>query len=123
MKIVGTAIIVNDRQEILIGQRPEGKDLAGLWEFPGGKIEEGESKEEALVREIKEELNADIKVDDFALDSKTWGEGWQWDDDMNIHMPRFSSYNLGFKLFFNSICLLFFPLPEEELPSSPEETV
>ncbi|MBR5599077.1 MAG: (deoxy)nucleoside triphosphate pyrophosphohydrolase [Alphaproteobacteria bacterium] len=70
MKIVGTAIIVNDRQEILIGQRPEGKDLAGLWEFPGGKCEKGETIEECIKREIKEELDVDVEVHEFLLEVK-----------------------------------------------------
>ena len=48
-------------------------EFEGLWEFPGGKIEDGETKEEALVREIKEELNADILVEKFALDLE-----WQY---------------------------------------------
>jgi 8-oxo-dGTP diphosphatase len=68
MKIVGTAIIVNDKNEILIGQRPQGKDLAGLWEFPGGKQENGETIEECIVRELKEELNVDTVVKEFLLD-------------------------------------------------------
>lgn len=68
MKIVGTAIIVNDKNEILIGQRPVGKDLAGLWEFPGGKQEDGETIEECIVREIKEELDVWCVVEDFLLD-------------------------------------------------------
>ena len=46
-----------------------------------------------LVKNIKPEAQR-IFIDDRVLDSKTWGEGWQWDDDMNIHMPKFSSYNL-----------------------------
>ena len=54
MKIVGTAIIVNENGEILIGQRPLGKDLAGLWEFPGGKQEQGETIKECIIREIKD---------------------------------------------------------------------
>ena len=49
------------------------------------------------MKDIVGALNPETKklyIDDQALDSKMWGEGWQWDDDMNIHMPRFSSYNL-----------------------------
>ena len=56
MKIVGTAIIVNEKGEILVGKRPEGKALAGLWEFPGGKQEEGETIEQCIKREIYEEI-------------------------------------------------------------------
>lgn len=67
MKIVGTAIIVNDEGKILIGKRPVGKALAGLWEFPGGKQEEGETTEECIVREIREELNVCAEVGKFLL--------------------------------------------------------
>ena len=68
IKIVGTAVIFNEKNEVLIGQRPEGKDLALLWEFPGGKLEEGESIEECIKREIKEELDVEIKVEEFLLE-------------------------------------------------------
>lgn len=67
MKIVGTAIIVNDERKILIGQRPEGKALAGLWEFPGGKQEEGETEEQCIIREIKEELDVCCEVGKFLM--------------------------------------------------------
>lgn len=67
MKIVGTAIIADEEGNILIGQRPEEKALAGLWEFPGGKQEDGESIEQCIVREIKEELNVICEVGDFLL--------------------------------------------------------
>lgn len=67
MKIVGTAVLVNSEGKILIGQRPEGKALAGLWEFPGGKQEEGETVEQCIIREIKEELGVCCKVGDFLL--------------------------------------------------------
>ena len=46
-----------------------------------------------LISQIEKDTSK-IYIDDFILDSKTWGEGWQWDDDMNILMPRFSSYNM-----------------------------
>ena len=53
--VVACALIDADRR-VLIAQRPEGKQLAGLWEFPGGKLEPGESPEAALIRELEEEL-------------------------------------------------------------------
>ncbi len=53
--VVACALVDADRR-VLIAQRPEGKQLAGLWEFPGGKLEPGESPEAALIRELEEEL-------------------------------------------------------------------
>ena len=62
MKIVTVSAVamIDDAGRILLAQRPEGKDLAGMWEFPGGKVEEGETPEAALFREIKEELGVDL---------------------------------------------------------------
>lgn len=51
--------------KIFCAQRPEGKSLGGFWEFPGGKLEEGESEEQALLREIQEEFNAEIEIIEF----------------------------------------------------------
>ena len=56
------AAVVRRGEEILICRRPEGKHLAGLWEFPGGKVENGESPEEALARELREELEVEVEV-------------------------------------------------------------
>jgi 8-oxo-dGTP diphosphatase len=58
--VVACALVDADRR-VLIAQRPEGKALAGLWEFPGGKLEPGERPELALIRELKEELSIDVK--------------------------------------------------------------
>ena len=58
--VVAVALIDAD-DRVLIAQRPEGKALAGLWEFPGGKIDAGERPEEALIRELREELGITVK--------------------------------------------------------------
>lgn len=62
---VVAALIIKDHK-VLCCQRGYG-DQKGMWEFPGGKIEPGETGEQAIVREIKEELNADIEVDSFLM--------------------------------------------------------
>ena len=57
--VVSIALIDNDDQ-ILISKRPEKKHLSGYWEFPGGKVEKNETPENAIIREVKEELNVNI---------------------------------------------------------------
>ncbi|MFT0891310.1 (deoxy)nucleoside triphosphate pyrophosphohydrolase [Pseudochelatococcus sp. G4_1912] len=63
--VVACALIDGDGR-ILLAQRPEGKTLAGLWEFPGGKLEPGESPEASLIRELHEELGITVKPDCLA---------------------------------------------------------
>ena len=60
LKIVVSIALINEFDEILLSKRQKNKHLGGYWEFPGGKIEKNEAPEQALVREIKEELNIDI---------------------------------------------------------------
>ena len=60
--LVVAVALVDDDNRVLIAQRPEGKSMAGLWEFPGGKVEAGETPENALIRELKEELSIDVTV-------------------------------------------------------------
>ena len=62
MPLLVTAAIIFDEEKVLITRRPNDKRHPGLWEFPGGKIEPGESPEEALCREIREELAAEVRV-------------------------------------------------------------
>ena len=58
---VAAAALVDPDGRVLIAQRPEGKAMAGLWEFPGGKVDDGETPEYALMRELKEELDIDTR--------------------------------------------------------------
>jgi 8-oxo-dGTP diphosphatase len=57
--LVSAVALIDPDGRVLLAQRPEGKSLAGLWEFPGGKVESGETPEAALIRELKEELDID----------------------------------------------------------------
>ncbi|MFA7276005.1 MAG: 8-oxo-dGTP diphosphatase MutT [Pseudobdellovibrionaceae bacterium] len=59
--LVAAAAILDRKKRVLIAQRPEGKSMAGLWEFPGGKIESGELPEYALMRELREELGIETR--------------------------------------------------------------
>ncbi len=59
--LVVAAALVDSDGRVLIAQRPEGKQLGGLWEFPGGKVEPGETPEIALIRELEEELGIVVK--------------------------------------------------------------
>jgi 8-oxo-dGTP diphosphatase len=63
--IVAAAALLNGEGAVLIAKRPKGRPLAGLWEFPGGKVEAGEEPEEALIRELNEELGIEIAKGDL----------------------------------------------------------
>ena len=58
---VAACALVDADNRVLIAERPEGKPLAGLWEFPGGKVEQGERPEQTLIRELKEELGITVE--------------------------------------------------------------
>jgi 8-oxo-dGTP diphosphatase len=58
--LVAAVALVDPDGRVLIAKRPEGKPMAGLWEFPGGKVEHGERPELTLIRELKEELGIDV---------------------------------------------------------------
>jgi len=82
--VVACALVDADRR-VLIAQRPEGKHMAGMWEFPGGKVEPGETPEETLIRELDEELGIRTKVACLApltFASHTY-------DDFHLLMPLY----------------------------------
>jgi len=63
--VVVACVLLGPRGSVLLARRPEGRELAGLWEFPGGKVEPAEQPEEALVRELQEELGVRAKREDL----------------------------------------------------------
>ena len=82
--VVACALVDADGR-VLIAQRPEGKSLAGLWEFPGGKVEAGESPEVALIRELFEELG--VTTQEACLAPLTFASHAY--DDFHLLMPLF----------------------------------
>nr|WP_319514353.1 8-oxo-dGTP diphosphatase MutT [uncultured Cohaesibacter sp.] len=83
--LVVAVALVDEDNRILIAQRPEGKNLAGLWEFPGGKLEAGERPEVALIRELEEELG--IKTKEACLAPLTFASHAY--DDFHLLMPLY----------------------------------
>lgn len=86
---VSAGILIDRDGQILVTQRPEGKAMAGMWEFPGGKLESGETPEYALCRELKEEL--DIMTCPACLQSLTFAS-YSY-DDFHLLMPVFACRN------------------------------
>lgn len=84
--LVSAVALVDPDGRVLIAQRPEGKSMAGLWEFPGGKVEPGETPEAALIRELREELGIDTWAS--CLAPLTFASHAY--DDFHLLMPLFA---------------------------------
>ena len=83
--LVSACALTDVEGRVLLAQRPEGKSMAGLWEFPGGKVEAGETPEDTLIRELKEELGIDVTASclaPFTFASHTY-------DDFHLMMPLY----------------------------------
>ena len=81
--LVAAAVLLDGDGRVLLAQRPQGKSLAGLWEFPGGKIEAGERPEAALTRELHEELGIVVATSDL----KPTGFASHAYEDFHLLMP------------------------------------
>ena len=84
--LVVAVALIDTEGRVLLAQRPEGKSLAGLWEFPGGKVEQGETPEAALIRELGEELGIETKSS--CLAPLTFASHAY--DDFHLLMPLFA---------------------------------
>ena len=84
--LVVAAALIDVDGRVLLCRRPEGKAMAGLWEFPGGKLQEGETPEQALVRELHEELGIDTR-DSCLAPLAFASHGY---DDVQLLMPLFA---------------------------------
>lgn len=84
--LVAAAALINTNEEILLASRPKGKSMAGLWEFPGGKVDEGESPEFALARELAEELGIETRECCFS----PLGFASHAYDDFHLLMPLYA---------------------------------
>jgi 8-oxo-dGTP diphosphatase len=83
--LVAACALIDADGRVLIAQRPEGKPMAGLWEFPGGKVEPNERPEDTLIRELKEEL--DIAVSEACLAPLTFASHTY--PDFHLLMPLY----------------------------------
>lgn len=95
--LVAACALVDGDGRVLIAQRPEGKQLAGMWEFPGGKIELGETPEETVVRELREELGIETKVACLA--------------PLTFASHAYESFNLLMPLF---VCRRYWGIPQAQ---------
>lgn len=83
--LVAACVLVDTDGRVLITQRPAGKPMAGLWEFPGGKMESGETPESCLIRELDEELGLDVTAS--CLAPLTFASHTH--EDVHLLMPLF----------------------------------
>ena len=122
--LVAACALVDTDRRVLITQRPEGKPMAGLWEFPGGKVEDGETPEATIVRELCEELG--IETSEKCLAPLTFASHAY--DDFHLLMPLFACLRWsgipeareGQALkWVRGIDLRSYPMPAADLPLIP----
>ncbi|MGY6548036.1 MAG: 8-oxo-dGTP diphosphatase MutT [Roseinatronobacter sp.] len=122
--LVSAVALIDADGRVLLAQRPEGKSMAGLWEFPGGKVEPGETPEAALIRELHEELGIDTWASCLAplsFASHSY-------DDFHLLMPLFACRKWQGQLqsregqalrWVRPEALRDYPMPAADLPLIP----
>lgn len=122
--IVSAVALIDPDNRVLIAQRPEGKPMAGLWEFPGGKVQAGETPEAALRRELHEELGIEVCetcLAPFSFASHTY-------DTFHLLMPLFICRNWDGEptpkenqklAWVRAGALKNYPMPEADIPLIP----
>ena len=122
--LVAACALVDVDGRVLIAKRQEGKAMAGLWEFPGGKVEDGEAPEAALIRELKEELDIDVTA--ACLAPLTFASHAY--DDFHLLMPLYVCRRWEGKIephehsetaWVRPNRLRNYPMPEADLPLIP----
>lgn len=122
--LVAACALVDVDRRVLISQRPEGKSMAGLWEFPGGKVEDGETPEGTLVRELAEELG--VETSPACLAPLTFASHAY--NDFHLLMPlyvcrRWSGTPRGREgqalKWVRAVNLRDYPMPAADLPLIP----
>ena len=122
--LVAAAALIDDDNRVLIARRPPGKSMAGLWEFPGGKVDPGETPERALIRELYEELDIDVCpscIAPFTFTSHAY-------DDFHLLMPLYICARWDGVLrpkegqeikWVRAMRLADYPMPPADLPLLP----
>jgi len=122
--LVSAVALIDAEGRVLLAQRPEGKAMAGLWEFPGGKVEPGETPEAALIRELHEELGIDTW--ESCLAPLTFASHSY--DDFHLMMPLFAcrkwrgipAAREGQRLVWvRPDALRDYPMPDADIPLIP----
>lgn len=119
--LVAAVALIDADGRVLLAQRPEGKAMAGLWEFPGGKVDEGETPEFALMRELREELDIETRPCCFSPIAFA-SHGY---DDFHLLMPVFAcrvwrgtprpQEGQSLKWVF-PVDMYDYPMPEADIP-------
>jgi 8-oxo-dGTP diphosphatase len=122
--LVAACALVDTDRRVLIAQRPEGKSMAGLWEFPGGKVEDGETPEATLVRELREELG--VETSEKCLAPLTFASHAY--DDFHLLMPLYACLRWSgipearegqVLKWVRGVDLRSYPMPPGDLPLIP----